>query len=148
MKHIGITRITAAALTVALALALPLSAQARGGGFHGGAGFHGGGGFHDGGGFHGGGFHSSAFHGAGGFGHTNFGGGGVDHWHNRGFGDWGWGDAWTSDVFPDYDDDGDAYDGAIVASPSPQYWYYCQNPAGYFPNVTSCTTAWQTVPAG
>ena len=28
-----------------------------------------------------------------------------------------------------------------------QYWYYCSNPAGYYPYVTQCNTGWQTVPA-
>jgi hypothetical protein len=26
-------------------------------------------------------------------------------------------------------------------------WYYCQNPAGYYPYVTQCPTPWQAVPA-
>jgi hypothetical protein len=29
-----------------------------------------------------------------------------------------------------------------------QYWYYCSDPAGYYPQVAQCNTAWQTVPAG
>ncbi len=29
----------------------------------------------------------------------------------------------------------------------PQVWYYCSNPAGYYPYVSQCSTAWQTVPA-
>lgn len=29
----------------------------------------------------------------------------------------------------------------------PQYWYYCQNPEGYYPYVTQCPTGWQKVPA-
>lgn len=28
-----------------------------------------------------------------------------------------------------------------------QYWYYCPKPAGYYPYVPRCTTAWQAVPA-
>lgn len=26
-------------------------------------------------------------------------------------------------------------------------WYYCQNPAGYYPYVKSCSTVWQRVPS-
>jgi hypothetical protein len=31
------------------------------------------------------------------------------------------------------------------APPAPQYWYYCANPAGYFPYVPQCGVAWQPV---
>jgi hypothetical protein len=30
---------------------------------------------------------------------------------------------------------------------SAQTWYYCSDPAGYYPYVTQCNTGWQTVPA-
>jgi hypothetical protein len=30
---------------------------------------------------------------------------------------------------------------------SSQIWYYCSDPAGYYPYVTQCNTGWQTVPA-
>jgi hypothetical protein len=40
----------------------------------------------------------------------------------------------------------------VVAAPdppvytqSPQYWYYCQNPAGYYPAVPQCPTQWLQV---
>jgi hypothetical protein len=26
-------------------------------------------------------------------------------------------------------------------------WYYCSDPAGYYPYVTQCNTNWQVVPA-
>src|SRR6516162_6374155 len=85
-------------------------------------GFHGGGG-----GFHGDRFHDGRFH-AGRF-HDNrffFGGGFVDPW-------WGY--------YPDYG----YYDyGQSYAS---QTWYYCSDPAGYYPYVTQCNTGWQAVPA-
>jgi hypothetical protein len=35
----------------------------------------------------------------------------------------------------------------LPPSPTGQYWYYCQNPPGYYPYVPSCSTAWQPVPA-
>jgi hypothetical protein len=28
-----------------------------------------------------------------------------------------------------------------------QTWYYCSDPAGYYPYVTQCNTGWQPVPA-
>src|SRR5262249_44755771 len=30
--------------------------------------------------------------------------------------------------------------------PAPAYWYYCQNPAGYYPYVSQCPGGWLTVP--
>ena len=36
--------------------------------------------------------------------------------------------------------------GPGLGSPQ-QYWYYCANPAGYYPYVPQCGTAWQGVPA-
>jgi hypothetical protein len=30
---------------------------------------------------------------------------------------------------------------------SSQTWYYCSDPAGYYPYVTQCNIGWQTVPA-
>ena len=111
---------TAAALLCATALGQPNPAYA--GGFHGGGfgGFHGGG-FH-GGGFHGRGFRGDRFHGNRFF----FGGAFAAPW-------WGY--------YPDYG----YYD---YSQPySSQTWYYCSDPAGYYPYVAQCNTGWQTVPA-
>ncbi len=40
----------------------------------------------------------------------------------------------------------------VVAAPAPpvytqsaQYWYYCQNPAGYYPSVPQCPSQWLQV---
>jgi hypothetical protein len=86
------------------------------------AGPHGGGGGFHGGGFHGGGFHGGGFHGrgfhAGGF-HPGF---GVFYYPYYGYYDYG-------------------------QPPSSQTWYYCSDPAGYYPYVTQCDAGWQTVPA-
>jgi hypothetical protein len=30
--------------------------------------------------------------------------------------------------------------------PSPQSWYYCDNPHGYYPYVTTCHSGWREVP--
>ena len=116
-----------------------------GGGFHGAGfgGFHGGGmgGFHGGfagmhgggfGGFHGGGFHGDRFH------NGRF---GRDRFHdNRFFFGGSVGYPWW-DYYPDYGYYGDS---------QPYYsqtWYYCSDPAGYYPYVTQCNTGWQAVPA-
>jgi hypothetical protein len=36
---------------------------------------------------------------------------------------------------------------AVVAAPpaAPQYWYYCDNPRGYYPYVSSCPGGWRAV---
>jgi hypothetical protein len=131
--RIGRALAIAAALLCATALSQPNPAYA--GGFHGGGGGFHGGGFHGGGfhgGFHGGGFHGNGFHDGrfhdGRF-HDNrffFGGGLAYPW-------WGY--------YPDYGyyDYGQSY--------SSQTWYYCSDPAGYYPYVTQCNTGWQAVPA-
>jgi hypothetical protein len=118
---------------------------------HGGGGFHGGG-FH-GGGFHGGGFHGGAFHVAGLHGGHFYAGGFHHHafYRNYGYGfypglglglafgamyPWGWGY-----YYPPY------YDYYYPAPTASATWYYCANPAGYYPYVTQCYVPWQTVPA-
>jgi hypothetical protein len=117
------------------------------GGFHGGGmgGFHGGGmGFHAGmGGFHNGGF--AGFHGFhdGRFDHDRFHDGRFDHdrFRDRRF---FFGGAFASPWLGYYPDYG-YYD---YSQPySSQIWYYCSDPAGYYPYVTQCNTGWQSVPA-
>ena len=153
--RIGRALAIAAVLLCASALSQPNLAYAGphggGGGFHGG-GVHAGG-FH-GGGFHGGGFHGGGFH-AGGFGrfHGRFAGmhRGFDERHDGfrgrrdgfigglGLGFYGYPYGW--DYSPDY-----GYYG--YSQPySSQTWYYCSDPAGYYPYVTQCNAGWQTVPA-
>lgn len=36
---------------------------------------------------------------------------------------------------------------AAPAEPNPGFWYYCNNPQGYYPYVQQCGTQWMTVPA-
>jgi hypothetical protein len=150
----------AAALFGAAALCQPTFAYARGGGgFGGGGGFHGGGGFggfhgggFHGGGFHGGGFHAGGFHGGFAAGNHGFGQVNGGHWyHGWHGGQYGWwlvgpGLGWTYYSNPwwgyyPYDDYN--YNQPYVSQP----WYYCSDPAGYYPYVPQCNTAWQTVPA-
>ncbi|HKW53981.1 MAG TPA: hypothetical protein VJO12_09830 [Stellaceae bacterium] len=33
----------------------------------------------------------------------------------------------------------------VMVSQPTQYWYYCDNPAGYYPYVPSCPTPWRPV---
>ncbi len=36
----------------------------------------------------------------------------------------------------------------VPQGPAPaQSWYYCDNPAGYYPHVSSCSGPWRQVPA-
>jgi hypothetical protein len=55
-----------------------------------------------------------------------------------GFGYYGYPYGW--DYYPDYSYD---YSQPYYS----QTWYYCSDPAGYYPYVTQCNTGWQTVPA-
>ena len=34
-----------------------------------------------------------------------------------------------------------------LGPPPPSFWYYCYNPAGYYPEVPSCPGGWTPVPA-
>ncbi|MBV9552754.1 MAG: hypothetical protein JO032_08185 [Alphaproteobacteria bacterium] len=70
-------------------------------------------------------------------------------WHGGRFG-WWWtvpGDDWYAydePVYPFPQFPQTAYPNAPVA---PYYWYYCRNPAGYYPYVAQCTAEWRPVPA-
>ena len=77
------------------------------------------------------------------------------HWfHGRHDGRFGWwwvaGGLWYSYPVPVYPHP-DPYIPPGAAVPMPgvpqQYWYYCTNPAGYYPYVGRCASAWQAVPA-
>src|SRR3984893_3157067 len=135
----------AAALLGAAVLCQPDLAHAAHGG---GGGFHGGGG-----GLHGGGFHAGGFHGGFAGLHNGFDGGRGGHWyHGWHGGRYGWwlagpGLAWTYYDNPwwgSYPDYGYYNYSQPYAS---QTWYYCSDPAGYYPYVAQCNTGWQAVPA-
>ena len=34
---------------------------------------------------------------------------------------------------------------AYVESPPPEYWYYCEDPTGYYPYVQQCLRGWMRV---
>jgi hypothetical protein len=157
-------------------LALPGAAFAQPGGSHGGGSSHGGGGGHGapssrggfsaaGGGFRGGaGFRG----GVGGIGSRAFAAGPVGRfgardvaawrggfwWHGYRGSRFGW--WWFTDGFwywydaplypyPDYV--GDYYVPSQAYAPPGQVWYYCYNPAGYYPYVPACPSGWRVVPA-
>jgi hypothetical protein len=148
----------AAALAVICTVAIaPAQAQRGPGGGHGG-----GGGVHAGGvGGHGGGGFRGDFHGRD-FGHFSPGesrawrGGGWRHeWHDGRLG-WWWvaGGGWYFYPTPIY-----PYPTyvapPIVLGPQPrmpegvppaQFWYFCDNPKGYYPYVASCNGPWHQVP--
>jgi hypothetical protein len=150
----------AAALLFAAAIIQPDVANAAHGG--GGGGFHGGGA-----GFHGGGFHGRGFH--HGFRHFDgaFGIGGIfaPFWWGYGYPysyygyygnypdhrDYGYdpGSSYYGN-YPSYDP-GSSYYGNSVGYGSQRSarstWYYCSDPAGYYPYVSRCNTGWQSVPA-
>jgi hypothetical protein len=84
----------------------------------------------------------------GGAGHGGWAGG----YGGGGHGSWGGGYGYGGYGYPSY--------GVFVGGSVPSYtyysysqpsvaqvWYYCSAPAGYYPYVTQCSTAWQTVPA-
>src|SRR5215471_8308588 len=141
-KARGVVKIAAALLGAAVFCQPALVSAAPHGG---GGGFHGGG-F---GGFHAGGFHAGGFHGGwhGGFAGVHNGFGHEGHWYHGWHGGrygWWWtgpGLAWTYYNYPwwGYYPDYGYYD---YSQPSAgQTWYYCSDPAGYYPNVTQCNTA-------
>src|SRR5215471_11509376 len=137
-----------AALLFAAAIIQPAVANADDGG-GGGGGFHG-----RGGGFHGGGFHHR-------FGHFRaaFGLGGIypPFWWGYGYPFYPFPDYGYYGNYPDHRDYG--YDpGSSYYGNYPEYgygsqpnakqtWYYCSDPAGYYPHVTQCKTVWQYGPA-
>ena len=141
--RIGRNLAIGAALLAAVSFSLaPATAYAqRGGGGRGGGGFHGGG-------FHGGGFHGGWHGGFAGV-HAGHGGNWYHGWHGGRYGWWlvGPGLGWAYYDYPSWGSYPD-YDYGQYSQPyTGQTWYYCYDPAGYYPYVTQCNTGWQTVPA-
>jgi len=69
-------------------------------------------------------------------------------WHGERFG-WWWtfGGPWWWYPAPTYPYP-DPYVPPVVVGPAPaQTWYYCDNPAGYYPYVATCNGDWRPVPA-
>jgi hypothetical protein len=163
MKRFAMIMLAAATLVGGIGIA---SAQMHGshggrggamssGGWHGGGTWHGGGNWH-GGNFHNGNFRSRVFIGVG------F---GAPFWG------WGWWPGYYSPyyypayypAYPYYDGDYYPYDSSTyIEQGTPtysqsapaygqgtQYWYYCPDPAGYYPQVPTCAKGWlRVVPSG
>lgn len=77
------------------------------------------------------------------------------HWHHGDhghYGGWWWvvGPSWfwyASPVYP-YPDAYVPPEVVIAMPPGPpptQYWYWCEQPAGYYPYVTQCNAPWKAV---
>jgi len=125
---------TGVILAATLVLAVPGMADARPGGGHGGGGAK-----------HGGGYR-------GGHGHNH----GHNHGHYRPY--YGYGAAAVFFgapyyAYPYYYPAPVYYAPAPVYVEQPQvvpevpaYWYYCQDPQGYYPQVQNCSGGWQQVP--
>jgi hypothetical protein len=166
MKKLALVLVAALAVTVGSDVAFA-QRGAGGGSYHGGGSGPGGGGYHGDGGYagggHGGGYgggsHGGAWHGGG------YGGGWYGGWYGGGLGIylggpayWGaWPYQYYGGYYP-YDDEYYPYpvypsDPTTVyvepqqqVAPAPEYyWYYCTNPAGYYPYVQNCNNAWMTV---
>ena len=126
-----------AALTVGTALAgFPVLALAQHGGDWHGSGDHAHGAWHGGGGWHG-----SVHDWRGGhWFHGWYGGRFGWYWYVPGY---DWYAYYDAPVYP-YP----AYPYAGGPAPTPNVWYYCLSPPGYYPYVQQCAGPWQPVPAG
>jgi hypothetical protein len=112
---------------------------------------------HDAHGFHGGDFHGRKFYAFTPHERGIWLGGHWQHgWHDNRFA-WWWvaGGGWYFYPIPTY-----AYPTSIpppiivpqlpavpTGLPPAQFWYYCDNPAGYHPHVAACNGQWRQVPA-
>ncbi len=112
-------------------------------------------GWHHGGGYHyGGGVYYHGHYGPRFYGHAWYGG----HWYHGWYGGrpgWWWllGSTWFlyPDVVYPYPDPNVEPIAVIPAPPAGQnspYWYWCGNPAGYYPYISRCLVPWQAVAAG
>lgn len=149
-RKYGLRSLALAAIAAATVAAAPAAAQHHGGG----GGYHGGGGYR--GGYHGGGYH------------------GGRGWHGGG---WGWGfglglglgvglyDPWWPgyygaypyySYYPYYADPPVTViqqpmaivpQQQVQQAPAPATYYYCDDPAGYYPYVQNCAKPWRPVPA-
>ncbi len=150
-KHAGGSLTVGLFLMVALLLSTAVPGHAAsGGGSHGGGSWSGSGGH--GGSWHGGGTSHGGWHGGGWHGRRHF-------WGPRVF--FGVGVAAPFWWYPygyayPYPYAYPAYSPPVAVESSPQtyieqdtqaqqYWYYCQNPQGYYPYVKECPGGWQQV---
>ncbi len=127
------------ALALALAGGLSLASTAEAGGWHGG-------------GWHGGGWHGGGWHGGGWHGGCCWGGSSFSLFF--GFPAYSYYPAYPAYPYPAYSYAPSYYPPVTMAQQAPppgpppvQYWYYCDNPRGYYPYVQNCGAGWKPVPA-
>jgi hypothetical protein len=138
-----------------LGLASEAFCQGRsGGGYRGGGGY---GGYH-GGGYHGGPYHGGPYYGGGRY----YYGGGSSVFFGFGFPFYGYYPSGYPYYYPygypysypyaypypyTYPYYSSTYDQPTmyIEPEQPSYWYYCQDPKGYYPYVTSCPSGWAKV---
>jgi len=116
-----------------------------GGGWHGGGGgWHGGGG-----GWHGGGWHGGGWHGSVGVYFGPYWGWGWPYYYGYPYPyypypyDYGY---YSYDPYPAYVPSAPlTYEERAPEPSSNSYWYYCTDPAGYYPYVRSCSKPWMQV---
>lgn len=140
-RKYGVRSLALASIAAAVALTADPAGAA-------GYGSHGGGGGYHGGGYHGGGGYRGGYHHGGG---------------------WGWGlglglglgvglgaayyDPWWPGYYSAYPYYADApvtvvqpQAAPVQAAPAASTYYYCDNPAGYYPYVQNCSQPWRQVP--
>jgi hypothetical protein len=80
-------------------------------------------------------------------------GGAWRHTYHNGYNGWWWvvGDNWffypgPIYPYPEYVGPDYYYDYYNYYPTPSNYWYYCEDPPGYYPNVQDCNVPWQPVP--
>jgi len=131
-----------------------------GGGYHGGGGSPSGGGYHGGGGhggegYRGGGYYGRGYYGGGYYGRGGYYYGGGPYFYfgwPLGFPFYGYYPYGYPYSYPyayeyPYQDYPSAYaESPVYVEPEQPYsWYYCQDPQGYYPYITSCPGGWTKV---
>jgi hypothetical protein len=124
------------------------------GGYHGSGGYRGSGGYHGYSGYRGyGGYHGSGHY----YGHGGYNGHGNSYSARIFIGPGWWGPGyWGPPAYPYYPYYSYYPAPPVVVEQQPQayvqqnqqesdYWYYCQNPEGYYPYVKSCPGGWMKV---
>jgi hypothetical protein len=79
--------------------------------------------------------------------------GGWRHAWHHGHSGWWWvvGGAWffypePIYPYPEYIGSEDYYDYDGTYGTPDYYWYYCEDPPGYYPYIQYCNRAWEAVP--
>lgn len=92
-------------------------------------------------------------YGYGGYGYTGYGYGGRGYWGPRYWGPrvwwgpsvWWWGAPYYYSAPPVVVQQPPVYVQPTEPPEEPKYWYYCQNPQGYYPYIQQCPKGWMKV---